>query len=155
MKWGWHCAFNVWWKSAPKATQSGYINSWFSASLFDGWSWTNPIGVFIYGLDLLRDSILCLNIVFKVVDSLKVGGMHHMKRNQPMMFAQMMTMSKKECIFCVPKEHEELFPWKESRTMCVCLLEWPWINNERKMLKGNKPCHFILVGICLYRLQHF
>jgi hypothetical protein len=69
-----------------------------------------------------------------------------------MMFAQMMTMSKKECIFCIPKDHEELFPWKESRTMCVCLLEWPWINNERKMLKGNKPCHFILVGICLYRL---
>jgi hypothetical protein len=70
----------------------------------------NLIGVFIYGLDLLKDSILCLNIVLKVVDSLKVGGMHHMKRNQPMMFAQMMTMSKKECIFCIPKDHEELFP---------------------------------------------
>ncbi len=42
--------------------------------------------IFIYELDLLKDFILCLNIVFKVVDSLKVGGMHHMKRNQPMMF---------------------------------------------------------------------
>jgi hypothetical protein len=55
----------------------------------------DPIGVFIYEPNLLRNSILCLNIVFKVVNSLKVGGMHHMKRNQPMMFAQLMTMSKK------------------------------------------------------------
>ncbi len=38
--------------------------------------------VFISGPDLLRDSVLWLKIAFRVVDSLKVGGMYHMRRNQ-------------------------------------------------------------------------